>query len=233
MGILDLNFQTIASVKVKPARGANETDQSIFGINGPVKRAMDIMMVLPAILFLLPVLAIIAIAIKIEGGPLFYRQTRLGKGGKRFGMLKFRTMHVDAEARLVELVKQCPNSKAEWDAFQKLRRDPRVTRIGGFLRRSSLDELPQLFNILIGDMSVVGQRPILLDQRDAYGVHIAGYERARPGLTGLWQVSGRSSLTFEDRAALGSDYMNRWSLWFDIKLIALTVPAVLFSKDAF
>lgn len=233
MGILDLNFQTVASVKVKPARAADKTDCRVFGINGPIKRALDIALVLPALIFLLPVLLIISIAIKIEGGPIFYRQTRLGKGGRRFDMLKFRTMHVNAESRLVELMRNCPDSKAEWDAFQKLRRDPRVTRIGAFLRRSSLDELPQLFNILRGDMSVVGQRPILVEQRDAYGVHIAGYERARPGLTGLWQVSGRSKLTFEDRAALGSDYMNRWSLRFDIKLIALTVPAVLFSRDAF
>ncbi|MEO1641820.1 MAG: sugar transferase [Pseudomonadota bacterium] len=202
-------------------------------MNGKAKRALDIILTAPAIFFLLPVFVLTALAIKLEGGPLLFTQDRIGKGGRRFGMLKFRTMHVDAEARLEQLLRDCPRSNEEWASYQKLKHDPRITRIGDFLRRSSLDELPQLFNILKGDMSIVGQRPILPCQRDDYGRHIAGYERARPGLTGLWQVSGRNALTFQDRAALGSEYVRNWSLWFDIKLIALTVPRVLFSKDAF
>ena len=233
MGLFDMGFQTEASFQVSPAKATDETDNALFGMNGAAKRALDLALVIPAFLFLLPIFLVIAILIKLEGGPLLYRQTRIGRGGKRFQMLKFRTMHIDAEQRLVRLMAQCPDTKAEWDAFQKLRRDPRVTRCGEFLRRTSLDELPQLINILRGEMSVVGQRPILPSQRDAYGLHIYGYERARPGLTGLWQVSGRNNLTFEDRAALGSEYVNRWSFWFDIKLIALTVPAVLLSRDAF
>lgn len=233
MGLQSLNFEAGAIYTCTPAKGSCQADSTFFGINGFAKRALDLCLVIPAIIFLLPIFVLIAIAVKVEGGPLFFVQDRLGRAGKRFGMIKFRTMHPDAEARLEKLLKECSSSRAEWDAFQKLKRDPRVTRVGDFLRRSSLDELPQLFNILKGDMSVVGQRPILLNQRDAYGRHIAGYERARPGLTGLWQVSGRNRLTFQDRAALGSEYINRWSLWFDIKLIALTVPRVLFSKDAF
>lgn len=233
MGLQSLNFEAGALYTCEPAKGSCDHDSSLLGINGIAKRALDLCLVIPAILFLLPIFVIIAVAVKLEGGPLFFTQERLGKDGIRFGMIKFRTMHPDAEARLEKLLAECSNSRAEWDAFQKLKRDPRVTRIGDFLRRSSLDELPQLFNILKGDMSVVGQRPILLSQRDAYGRHIAGYERARPGLTGLWQVLGRNTLTFQDRAALGSEYLNRWSLWFDLKLIALTVPRVLFSKDAF
>ncbi|MEQ3746454.1 MAG: sugar transferase [Henriciella sp.] len=233
MGLFDMGFDTESSFQVSPAKANDETDSALFGLNGAIKRALDLALVIPALLFLLPVFAIIAILIKVEGGPLLYRQIRIGRDGQRFSMLKFRTMQVDAEQRLVRMIAHCPDTKAEWDAFQKLRRDPRVTRCGDFLRRTSLDELPQLLNILMGDMSVVGQRPILPSQRDAYGLHIYGYERARPGLTGLWQVSGRNSLTFEDRAALGSDYINRWSLWLDIKLILLTVPTVLFSRDAF
>ncbi|WOR16469.1 sugar transferase [Hyphomonas sp. FCG-A18] len=233
MGLQSLNFEAGTAFSAEPATGYNESDSRLLGLNGPVKRAMDIALVMPALIFLLPVFLIIALIIKLEGGPIFFIQQRLGRDGKRFGMIKFRTMHTDAEARLDALLEQCVDSRAEWETFQKLKRDPRITRSGDFLRRSSLDELPQLLNILIGDMSVVGQRPILLNQRDAYGVHIKGYERARPGLTGLWQVSGRNALSFQDRAALGSEYVNQWSLWFDIKLIALTVPRVLLSKDAF
>jgi len=233
MGLQRLNFESGIVYGTEPATGYTESDSHLFGLNGPVKRAMDIALVMPALIFLLPVFLIIALIIKLEGGPIFFIQQRLGRDGKRFGMIKFRTMHTDAEARLDALLAQCIDSRTEWETFQKLKRDPRITRSGDFLRRSSLDELPQLLNILIGDMSVVGQRPILLNQRDAYGVHIKGYERARPGLTGLWQVSGRNALSFQDRAALGSEYVNHWSLWFDIKLIALTVPRVLLSKDAF
>ena len=233
MGLQSLNFEAGAVHTAEPASGYHESDSHLLGLNGPIKRTMDIALVTPALIFLLPVFLLIAIAIKLEGGPIFFTQKRLGRNGKRFNMIKFRTMHTDAEARLEALLKQCPNSHAEWETFQKLKRDPRVTRSGDFLRRSSLDELPQLFNILIGEMSIVGQRPILLNQRDAYGLHIKGYERTRPGLTGLWQVAGRNALSFQDRAALGSEYVNRWSLWLDIKLIALTVPRVLFSKDAF
>lgn len=233
MGLQGLKFEVGALYTCPPADGACEFDASLFGINGLLKRVLDLILVVPAILFLLPVFIFISIAVKTEGGPLLFTQQRLGRDGQRFGMIKFRTMHPDAEARLEKLLANCPNSRAEWDAFQKLKRDPRVTRVGNFLRRSSLDELPQLFNILKGEMSVVGQRPILISQRDAYGRHIAGYERARPGLTGLWQVSGRNKLTFQDRAALGSEYINRWSLWFDIQLIALTIPRVLLSRDAF
>lgn len=233
MGLLDLDFHSAPDVRVMPAHPHGLSDSTAFGINGPAKRLIDIALTLPSLLFLLPIMLAIAIAVRLEGGPVLYKQIRIGRNGKRFGMLKFRTMHTDSDERLKEYLERNPAAKIEWDTFQKLQDDPRVTRIGHFLRRSSLDELPQLLNILKGDMSVVGQRPILPCQIDAYGVHIAGYERARPGLTGLWQISGRNTLTFEERAAMGSDYINRWSLWFDLKIIALTVPRILFSRDAF
>lgn len=233
MGLQSFEVEAGALYEYTPASGVCDADTKLFGINGAAKRVIDIALTIPAILFLLPIFLIIAIGIKLEGGPIFFVQDRLGKDGCRFGMLKFRTMYTDADTRLTELLQNCSASQNEWHTYQKLRQDPRITRIGDFLRRSSLDELPQLLNILGGDMSIVGQRPILPCQRDDYGRHIAGYERARPGLTGLWQVSGRNALTFQDRAALGSEYIRKWSLWFDIKLIALTIPRVLFSKDAF
>lgn len=216
-----------------PAPGRSPSDRAILGMNGPVKRALDLAIVVPAILFLAPFFLVIALAIKLEGGTVFYTQRRLGRGGESFSMIKFRSMKPDSDGLIEELLARCPIAAAEWSEFQKLRNDPRITRLGRFLRRSSIDELPQLFNVLFGTMSIVGQRPILASQRDAFGLHIAGYERARPGITGLWQVRGRNKLSFAQRAQMGSEYVNRWSIWFDIKIIAMTIPAVLFSKDAF
>lgn len=217
-----------------PARPAQPEDAFVFGMNGAVKRLLDLVIAISACILLLPVFLVAALAIKLEdGGRVFYHQKRIGRGGKLFPMLKFRSMRPDAESVLEELLARCANSRNEWNEFQKLRTDPRITRIGRFLRASSIDELPQLMNVVLGHMSIVGQRPILPSQRDAYGIHMAGYERTRPGITGLWQIKGRSKLNFEARAIYGSVYINRWSLWNDIKIVMLTVPAVLFSKDAF
>ena len=233
MGLMKFDFEMTPTSGIAPAEAASRTDTHLVGMNGPLKRAFDIILTAPIILFLLPALLMIAVAVKRGGGPVLYRQKRIGKDGKAFQMLKFRSMHVDADERLAQLIETCPDSAEEWACYQKLRNDPRVTRFGHLLRRSSLDELPQLFNILRGDMSLVGQRPIMPFQRDEYGLHIRGYERARPGLTGLWQVSGRNALTFKERAAMGSDYINRWSLLLDLKILFLTIPAVLLSRDAF
>ena len=234
MGLIHFDLKADKAVDVRdPAPGAIDEDQRILGINGAAKWALDIALVLPALIFLLPIFIGFAVIIKLDGGPVLFAQKRIGRSGKTFHMLKLRTMRVDAEAALSELIARCPDAAAEWAQYQKLRNDPRVTWVGRFLRKSSIDELPQLFNILRGDMSVVGQRPILPCQCDSYGRHMAGYERARPGLTGLWQVRGRNALSFEQRAQMGSEYINRWSLWFDIKLILLTVPAVMLSKDAY
>lgn len=216
-----------------PAPGKSPKDKALMGMNGPIKRALDIVLCVPAIIFLAPLFLIVAIAIKLEGGPVFYTQRRLGRGGENFPMIKFRSMKPNSDHLLEQKLRECPEAAAEWSEFQKLRNDPRITALGRFLRASSIDELPQLFNVLFGHMSIVGQRPILPNQRDAFGRHIAGYERARPGITGLWQVRGRNKLSFEKRAQMGSEYVNRWSLWLDIKIILMTIPAVLFSKDAF
>jgi exopolysaccharide production protein ExoY len=217
-----------------PAAPSQPEDFHAFGMNGPVKRVLDLLIAIPAVLFLLPVFLLTALAIKLEdGGPVFFSQKRIGFGGKLFPMLKFRSMRPDADGVLEELLARCATSRNEWNEFQKLRKDPRITRTGRFLRASSIDELPQLLNVISGQMSIVGQRPILTSQRDAYGIHMAGYERTRPGITGLWQIRGRSKLNFETRAVYGSEYVNTWSLWNDVVIIVLTVPAVLFAKDAF
>ncbi|MEO1028217.1 MAG: sugar transferase [Pseudomonadota bacterium] len=209
-------------------------DTTFFGIDGRAKRIFDLCLTVPALIFIAPLLIVIACLIKLDdGGPVFFSQERVGRHGKTFRMIKFRSMRIGADALFQKHLAENPAARREWEKYQKLKHDPRITRIGGFLRRSSIDELPQLLNIVFGNMSVVGQRPILPVQRDAYGGHIVHYERARPGLTGLWQVSGRNALSFEDRARLGTDYAENWSLSGDIWLIFKTVPIVLKAEEAF
>lgn len=219
--------------KVTPAMGACPRDMKIHGMNGLLKRALDIAVASIALLYLAPLMLIVAIALKIEGGSVFYKQERVGRGGKRFAMWKFRSMHPNSDQLLLNLLATSKSAAQEWDLYQKLRNDPRITPIGNLIRKTSIDELPQLFNVIMGEMSVVGQRPILPHQTDTYGPHLPGYMRARPGITGLWQISGRSALTFEDRASIGSEYVNQWSLLRDFKILLLTIPVVLFSRDAY
>lgn len=208
-------------------------EDGFWGINGGAKRTVDVLISLLALVFLAPLMLFVVLAIKSDGGGAFYVQSRVGRAGKLFRMYKFRTMHTNADATLQRLLESDQEARAEWSRFQKLRNDPRVTRIGRFLRASSIDELPQLFNVLKGEMSIVGQRPILAHQRAAYGRHIDGYEMARPGITGLWQVKGRNRLSFEQRAALGTDYVRRWTLGRDLWILLLTVPALLSSTGAY
>lgn len=232
-----MSHQTIIGGRGSPSSDTAEqfaNDDRFFGIDGQAKRLIDLVMTLPVLIFISPLLITLAILIKLDdGGPVLFKQARLGRHGNTFSMLKFRTMRVGADALLEQYLKQNPDQRREWNKYQKLKADPRITRLGKFLRKSSLDELPQLLNILLGDMSVVGQRPILPVQREAFGGHIEHYERARPGLTGLWQVSGRNALSFEDRARLGTLYAERWSLIGDFKLILKTVPVVLMAQDSF
>ena len=195
-----------------------------------LKRSFDILASLATLVFLSPVLALILIAIRRDGGPALFSQKRLGLGGQVFGCLKFRTMVVDAEARLDAILESDPERAAQWRAYQKLDDDPRITSVGKFLRMTSLDELPQLINVLKGDMSLVGPRPMTLDQQEPYGAAITEYERVRPGLTGLWQVNGRNQTTFEERARLDRYYVRNWSLWRDAVIIVRTVREVLFSS---
>lgn len=191
------------------------------------KRAMDILISGLALAFLSPLFIMIALMVRVTmGSGVLFSQARVGRHGRSFGCLKFRTMICDAEAALVEHLKQNPQAKAEWEASRKLQNDPRVTPLGRFLRKSSLDELPQLINVLIGDMSCVGPRPVVPSELTKYGDHAVEYLSVRPGVTGLWQVSGRSRLSYADRVALDADYVRHWSLSGDILILLKTVPAV-------
>lgn len=209
-----------------------------FGTNtggpGALKRCLDLAIAIPALVFLLPVLILIAVAIWLDdGAPVVYRQNRRGLRGEMFRCRKFRTMVVDAEERLQHILETDPVRAAEWARDQKLRDDPRLTGIGGFLRKTSLDELPQLLNIIAGDMSIVGPRPIVDNEVRRYGEDIAYYDSVRPGVLGLWQVSGRNDTTYDERVALDVRYAREQSVMMDLKILVLAVPAVLFSKGAY
>jgi Undecaprenyl-phosphate galactose phosphotransferase WbaP len=183
---------------------------------------------------LLSAAALIAFFIKLDSsGPTLYRQERIGRNGKRFQALKFRTMIVDAEAELAVCFARDENLRLEWELNHKLKNDPRLTRVGAFLRKTSLDELPQLWNVLAGDMSLVGPRPIVAAEMEKYGRVFEDYARVRPGLTGLWQVSGRNDTDYERRIRLDRYYVRNWSVWFDIWILAKTVPVVLLGKGAY
>lgn len=192
------------------------------------------------VLVLSPVLLTLCMLLLIEGGPVLFRQTRVGRNGRRFRCFKFRTMHPDAEERLNELLASDPVARAEWSHYQKLRNDPRITPVGRFLRKTSLDELPQLFNVLLGDMSLVGPRPIVApevagyphDRAYFFSPDFAYYVRCTPGLTGLWQVSGRSETRHEERVRLDRWYARNQSIWLDLMILLKTVRVVLFGTGA-
>jgi lipopolysaccharide/colanic/teichoic acid biosynthesis glycosyltransferase len=194
----------------------------------------DIVVAIAAIVFTLPLLVIVAICVRLgDGGPVLFAQERIGRGGLTFRCLKFRTMVTDAEQRLAYLLADDPAAQAEWNVRQKLTADPRITRIGSFLRRSSLDELPQFFNVLQGDMGIVGPRPIVSAEAPRYGRRFVLYCSVRPGITGLWQIRGRSDVSYRRRVALDSFYAPRKRLLWDIQIVLLTIPAVLFARGSY
>ena len=200
-----------------------------------VKRVVDLVGPLVLLAVFSPVLLAIAIAIKLDdGGPIFFVQRRVGRGGRSFPCLKFRTMRVDAEDMLARWPKENPALYREYiDSNFKLRDDPRVTRVGRILRRISFDELPQLANVLVGDMSLVGPRPLLEREVGAYGVAFQLYQRMNPGITGLWQISGRTDTRFADRVSYDEWYVLNWSLWYDLVILIRTAWVVLARKGAF
>jgi exopolysaccharide production protein ExoY len=181
-----------------------------------------------------PLLLLIGMLVKLsDGGPAFYGHTRIGRGGRVFRCLKFRTMVTNGEAVLAAHFVANPAAAAEWAATRKLKDDPRVTRVGVVLRKLSIDELPQIINILRGDMSIVGPRPVVREELDHYGKSASFYLKSRPGLTGLWQVSGRNDVTYDQRVAFDRHYVENWSMVEDIKIIARTVPAVFLSRGSY
>ncbi len=197
------------------------------------KRAVDIAVSGVALLLASPIMLIIAAIVKTDGGSAFYGHKRIGRNGKIFPCLKFRSMVMGGDVILKNHLAENPEAAAEWKASQKLLNDPRVTKLGKFLRASSLDELPQLINVLRGDMSLVGPRPIVNDEVPHYSKDIAYYYRVRPGVTGLWQVSGRSDVTYAQRVQMDSWYVRNWSLWHDIAILCKTVPAVFKRSGAY
>jgi undecaprenyl-phosphate galactose phosphotransferase len=198
------------------------------------KRVMDIILSFLGLLCLTPFLLLFALMIKLESpGRVFYRQLRMGKNGLRFNLLKFRTMYQNSAALLKEELEHDPALKQEWERYQKLKDDPRITCVGKFLRRFSLDELPQLWNVLKGEMSLVGPRPMMVDQVEMYGETIRDFFRVKPGMTGLWQVSGRNQTTFARRAELDLEYIQRWSVWLDIYIMLKTVKIVIWREGAY
>jgi len=200
----------------------------------PAKRAFDIVLTVGMTPFLLPLIAITAMLVRLTTrGPIFYGQERIGRKGRRFTAWKFRTMHPNADAILHRWLAKHPELAAEWEANHKLKRDPRVTWIGGWLRSISLDELPQIWNVLVGDMSLVGPRPIVAAEIDKYADRYEDYVQVTPGITGLWQVSGRNNTTYEERVDLDAYYVQNWSLWLDLYILACTVKVVLLGDGAY
>jgi len=197
-------------------------------------RTIDIVIALTAFVFFAPLLVAIAVAIRLSGGgPIFFAQYRVGLDGRQFRCFKFRTMCVDAEQQLRLLLANDPEAREEWARDNKLRKDPRVGKVGSFLRRTSLDELPQMLNVLRGDMSIVGPRPIVESEIVRYGRYFGDYCRVRPGITGLWQISGRNNVSYRRRVACDVSYARSKSAYNDLRIIALTVPAVLLARGAY
>lgn len=199
-----------------------------------IKFLIDLIATLLGGIVILPMIIIIAVLIRLDSpGPIFYGQMRIGQGGKPFKAWKFRTMVKGAHEYLQDYLNQNPELREVWERDQKLRHDPRVTRIGSFLRRTSLDELPQLWNILRGEMSLVGPRPIIDEEIPRYGEKFGLYTKVIPGLTGLWQVSGRNNVTYEERVNLDAYYVRNWSVWLDIYILMRTIWVVATGEGAY
>jgi lipopolysaccharide/colanic/teichoic acid biosynthesis glycosyltransferase len=197
-------------------------------------RALDLLIAICALIALGPFLLIVAGSIWMtDGGPPIFAHQRLGRGGRRFGCLKFRTMVIDSQQRLEALLARDPAARAEWERDQKLRNDPRVTPLGRFYRKASIDELPQLINVLLGEMSIVGPRPIVHAERVRYGRHFAAYCAVTPGITGIWQICGRNDVSYRRRVACDVLYARSRSLPLNIRIIAMTIPAVLKSEGSY
>lgn len=205
-------------------------------LGGRLKRFFDVLFASVSLALTSILFVFIALAIRLtSNGPVFFTHTRVGQGGKEFPCLKFRTMRTDADEVLNKLIAESPEAQEEFQKYQKLRNDPRVLPfVGTFLRKTSLDELPQFINVLRGEMSVVGPRPVTRSELvDNYGVHAQEVLRSRPGITGLWQVSGRSELSYAQRVKLDRRYIRNWSFWTDIALVIRTFSVLLTRKGAY
>jgi exopolysaccharide biosynthesis polyprenyl glycosylphosphotransferase len=206
----------------------------LAGPNIAMKMILDYIGATLGLIALSPIFLVIAIIMKFtDPGPIIYRRRVVGVGGKEFDAFKFRTMVVNSQEVLEELLARDPEAKAEWEQFYKLKKDPRITWIGNLLRKTSIDELPQLLNVLRREMSLVGPRMITLEEVERYGKWGLNLHTVKPGITGLWQTSGRSELTYEERVRLDMRYIRNYSIWLDLQILFQTIPAVLMSKGAY
>lgn len=197
------------------------------------KRVFDVVIAGAAIAVLAVPMLAVALAVRLDGGPAIFGHERVGERGRIFRCLKFRSMRRDAQAQLEALLRDDPEARREWQETRKLRNDPRVTRMGRFIRKTNLDELPQLLNVLAGHMSLVGPRPVTEEELERYGKDAEGYLSVRPGITGLWQVSGRNDVSYAQRVGLDAWYVKNWSPWHDFAILMKTVPAVLTRRGAY
>ncbi|MBR2743996.1 MAG: sugar transferase [Clostridia bacterium] len=206
----------------------------VKALNVGLKRTMDIMGALVGILFLIPLTVIIAILnlVNKENGPLFYAQKRIGKDGKVFKMYKFRTMIVGADEKLKEILANNEDLRKEWKENRKLKNDPRITKIGNFMRKTSLDEFPQFVNVLMGSMSLVGPRAVVDDEIEKFGEYKKDVLSVKPGITGYWAANGRSETSYEERVYMETKYARNWSVWMDIKILFKTVLSVVKKEGA-
>lgn len=245
--------QSISSARTYPVRAEDRsTKDSLFfeyddyskeptsDYSGETRKAvdwfriLDIVLALAALVVFAPLLIVLAVAVKLTSkGPAIFRHRRIGRDGKEFHCYKFRTMVCDADKRLAALLRESPAARAEWERDHKLRNDPRITPIGGFLRKASLDELPQLFNVLMGTMSWVGPRPIVAGEIIRYGHRFEAYCKVRPGITGLWQISGRNDTSYRRRVAMDVLYVRTRSLLLYSLIIFRTIPAVLRQQGSY
>lgn len=228
--VLDMTPQYFFSHDIKLLTYSSGLEQPL---PRAIKRAFDIMVAGTLLLMMSPIMLVLASLVKRDGGSVFFGHARIGKHGRIFKCLKFRSMIHNSQAVLERHLAENPEARAEWEADHKLKNDPRVTRFGSFLRSSSLDEIPQLLNVLKGEMSLVGPRPIVAGEVSKYECDIAHYYRVSPGITGLWQVSGRNDVTYDQRVQMDSWYVRNWSLWHDIAILCKTVPALLKRSGAY
>lgn len=229
MGGIDV--ETFFTEKIMLIRIRNNLERRF---NRIIKYLFDMIVTIVGTICISPLLIAIAIWIyKDSPGPVIFKHIRVGKDGKEFPCYKFRSMCIDAKEKLEELLQNNPEARAEWERDFKLKHDPRITKSGAFLRKTSLDELPQLFNVLKGEMSLVGPRPIIKAEMERYGEHIDDYLMVRPGIAGMWQCSGRNDIDYTERVHMDSWYVRNWSVWLDIMILWRTFKAVFAKKGAY
>lgn len=222
----DVGIKLLKVVKCK--------SEVIYKLNIALKRIVDVIGGIVGTAILIPLTLIVAIlnAFNNDRGPIFYSHTRIGKDGKLFKMYKFRTMVVDADEKLAELLKQDENARKEWEENRKLKNDPRITKIGKFLRKTSIDEFPQFLNVLRGEMSLVGPRAVVEDEIEKFGIYKKDILSVKPGITGYWAANGRSDTTYQERVFMECKYANNFSIIMDIKILLKTVVSVLKKEGA-